>query len=95
VGLATKKQNSGIGRIRHLSVTGFFKGVSKMFTRKHALRFSLGSVALVVAGAANAAVDAAITTAITTMATDAATVASAVLVAIIGVVAIKFIRKGL
>lgn len=66
-----------------------------MFTRKHALRFSVGSAALVVAGAAQAAVDVAITTAITTMATDAATVASAVLVAIIGVVAIKFIRKGL
>lgn len=47
------------------------------------------------AATAQAAVDAAITTAITTMATDAATVASAVLVAIIGVVAIKFIRKGL
>lgn len=44
---------------------------------------------------AQAAVDAAVTTAITTMATDAATVAGAVLVAIIGVVAIKFIRKGL
>lgn len=42
-----------------------------------------------------AAVDAAITTAITTMAADAVTVAAAVLVAIIGVVAIKFIRKGL
>jgi len=50
---------------------------------------TLGSVT------AQAAVDAAITTAISTMAADAATVASAVLVAIIGVVAIKFIRKGL
>jgi len=47
------------------------------------------------AAQAMAAVDAAISTAISTMATDAATVASAVLVAIIGVVAIKFIRKGL
>lgn len=66
-----------------------------MFTRKHALRFSVGSAALVAAGTAFAAVDVAVTTAISTMATDAATVASAVLVAIIGVVAIKFIRKGL
>jgi hypothetical protein len=51
--------------------------------------------ACAMASPAFAAVDPAITTAITTMATDAATVASAVLVAIIGVVAIKFIRKGL
>ncbi len=50
---------------------------------------------LFTASSAMAAVDAAITTAISTMAADAATVASAVLVAIIGVVAIKFIRKGL
>ena len=66
-----------------------------MFTRKHAIRFSLGSALLVAAGAANAVVDVAVTTAISTMATDAATVAAAVLVAIIGVAAIKFIRKGL
>lgn len=44
---------------------------------------------------ANAAVPVAVDTAITTMAADAVTVATAVLVAIIGVVAIKFIRKGL
>ena len=47
------------------------------------------------ASQAQAAVDAAVTSAITTMGTDAVVVASAVLVAIIGVVAIKFIRKGL
>jgi hypothetical protein len=47
------------------------------------------------AGSAQAAVDPAVTSAITAMGTDAVTVASAVLVAIIGVVAIKFIRKGL
>lgn len=45
--------------------------------------------------AAHAAVPAAVSTAITDMATDAAAVAVLVLVAIIGVVAIKFIRKGL
>lgn len=44
-------------------------------------------------GSAAAAVDPAISTAITTMGTDAAIVAGAVLVAIIGIVAIKFIRK--
>lgn len=46
-------------------------------------------------GSVFAAVPADVTTAIGTMATDSATVATAVLVAIIGVVAIKFIRKGL
>lgn len=59
----------------------------------------LGVVGLMALGfsaaQAQAAVDAAVTTAITTMGTDAVVVASAVLVAIIGVVAIKFIRKGL
>lgn len=44
---------------------------------------------------AQAAVPATVDTAITTMAADAVTVATAILVAIIGVVAIKFIRKGL
>lgn len=42
-----------------------------------------------------AAVPASATAAIDTMAADGATVATAVLVAIIGLVAIKFIRKGL
>lgn len=42
-----------------------------------------------------AAVPAEVTAAVTGMATDGATVAAAVLVAIIGIVAIKFIRKGL
>lgn len=44
---------------------------------------------------AQAAVPPAVDGAITMMAADAITVATAVLVAIIGVVAIKFIRKGL
>lgn len=47
------------------------------------------------AAQAQAAVDAAVTTAISTMQADAIIVASAVLIAIISVVAIKFIRKGL
>ena len=42
-----------------------------------------------------AAVPVGVTTAITDMSADAVMVATAVLVAIIGVVAIKFIRKGL
>lgn len=42
-----------------------------------------------------AAVPVGVTSAVEGMATDAVTVATAVLVAIIGVVAIKFIRKGL
>jgi hypothetical protein len=53
------------------------------------------SATLFVTGVANAAVPAAVDTAISTMAADAVTVATAILVAIIGVVAIKFIRKGL
>lgn len=52
-------------------------------------------VVLMSAGVAHAAVPVAVTDAITAMSTDAVTVATAVLVAIIGVVAIKFIRKGL
>lgn len=66
-----------------------------MSYRKQVMKFGAGAALLAVGVTANAAVDAAITTAITTMAADAITVASAVLVAIIGVVAIKFIRKGL
>lgn len=50
---------------------------------------------LVVVGQVQAAVPASATAAVETMATDAAAVAVLVLVAIIGVVAIKFIRKGL
>lgn len=65
-----------------------------MFTRKHAIRF-LGAAATLVTATAQAAVPVAVDTAISTMATDAAAVATAVLVAIIGVLAIKFIRKGL
>ena len=49
--------------------------------------------ALLVMASANAAVPAAITTAITEMATDGAVIAGAVLVALIGIIAIKFLRK--
>ena len=42
-----------------------------------------------------AAVPADVTTAITTAATDSATVATAVLVAIVGIFAIKLMRRGL
>ncbi|MFA6016071.1 MAG: major capsid protein [Gallionellaceae bacterium] len=48
-----------------------------------------------VAVTAHAAVPVAVSTAITDMSADAATVAGAVLVGIIGIAAIKFIRKGL
>lgn len=65
-----------------------------MFTRKHAIRVA-GFSALGMSVSAVAAVPPGVDTAITEMATDAVTVAAAVLVAIIGVVAIKFIRKGL
>lgn len=47
------------------------------------------------AAASQAAVPEAVTTAITTGGTDAVTVGSAVFVAIIGVYAIKMMRKGL
>ncbi len=46
------------------------------------------------AGSAFAAVPTEVSTAVETMATDGATLAAAVLVAIIGIVAIKFLRKG-
>lgn len=59
------------------------------------LAVGVGSGAILFVGQAQAAVPAAVDTAITGMATDAAAVAGAVLVAIIGVVAIKFMRKGL
>lgn len=61
---------------------------------KQAMKYGSGAVVMV-SGAAHAAVPVAVETAITGMATDAAAVAVLVLVAIIGVVAIKFIRKGL
>lgn len=54
-----------------------------------------GVLVVVAPATAFAAVPVAVTTAISDMSTDAATVATAVLVAIIGIVAIKFIRKGL
>jgi hypothetical protein len=55
----------------------------------------VASATAVVATTVHAAVPAGVTTAVGDMATDAAAVATLVLVAIIGVVAIKFIRKGL
>lgn len=61
---------------------------------KRAAKYGSGASLLAV-GSAHAAVDPAITTAIGTMQTDAVTVAAAFTVAIIAVVAIKFLRKGL
>ena len=61
---------------------------------KRAMKYG-SAAALTFSGAAQAAVPAEVTTAIEGMATDAAAVAALVLVAIIGVVAIKFMRKGL
>lgn len=46
-------------------------------------------------GSAMAAVPAEVTTAVEAMATDGAVIAGAVLVAIIGIAAIKFIRKAI
>ena len=48
-----------------------------------------------VTAAANAAVPATVTTAITEMQTDAVVIAGLVLVAIIAVMAVKFLRKGM
>lgn len=86
------------GGFQSLPSVGFSSGVPEKVSnkmKKQLLR--VGSLVgfSVFAGAASAAVDPAITTAITTMQADAVTVASAVLVAIISVVAIKFIRKGM
>lgn len=63
--------------------------MNKMF------RFVAAPVAssLALVGAAHAEAPAAVTTAITAMGTDGATIAGAVLVAIIAVLAIKFLRK--
>lgn len=56
---------------------------------------ALIGVSLLAPLSAFAAVPVGVTDSITAMGTDGVTVATAVLVAIIGVVAIKFIRKGL
>lgn len=61
---------------------------------KKFLTVGVGS-ALLMVEQAQAAVPAAVSTAVTDMAADGASVAGLVLVAIIGIVAIKFIRKGL
>lgn len=61
---------------------------------KKLLKVGVGAGAFAVQQA-QAAVPVAVTDAIDVMAGDAVIVATAVLVAIIGVVAIKFIRKGL
>lgn len=58
-------------------------------------KVGVGAGAMLLSVQVFAAVPAGVTTAITEMSTDAVTVASAVLVAIISVVAIKFVRKGL
>lgn len=58
-------------------------------------KVGVGSAAMLLVAKAQAAVPLGVTTAISDMSADAVTVATAVLVAIIGVVAIKFIRKGL
>jgi hypothetical protein len=62
---------------------------------KRALLAGLAATSTFVTQTVLAAVPAGVTTAVGDMATDAAAVATLVLVAIIGVVAIKFIRKGL
>ncbi len=59
----------------------------------HALRLALVSGLTVAGGSAMATVPAAVDTALTGMATDGATVAGLVLVAVIAIVALKFIRK--
>lgn len=59
------------------------------------LKVGTGAAALLVSASSFAAVPVAVSTAITDMSADATTVATSVLVAIIAVVAIKFIRKGL
>lgn len=60
-----------------------------------ALRLAaIPAAVLASAGSVFAAVPAAVTTSVETMGTDGATIAGAVLVAIIAVVAIKFLRKG-
>lgn len=75
-----------------------YRAISKIFDWKN-LMFKIARFTLVPAGAllvmasANAAVPAAVTTAITEMATDGAVIAGAVLVALIGIIAIKFLRK--
>ncbi len=63
-----------------------------MQTRRIAQAASLGALAL--ASQAHAAVPADVSTALTDMKADALTVAGLVLVAIIAVVAFKFMRKG-
>ncbi len=59
------------------------------------IRFSLVSLALVGASAANAAIDAAVTTAITSAGTDAAVIGAAVLVVLVGIKAFKWVRRAL
>lgn len=63
--------------------------------KKNLRKLGFGAVAFLASASAFAAVPVGVTTAIGDMSADAVTVATAVLVAIIAVVAIKFIRKGL
>jgi hypothetical protein len=62
-------------------------------TRFH--RFSVAAVASALAGSSMAAIPADVSTAIGAVQADAVAVAVVILVAIVGVYAIKFIRKGL
>lgn len=62
---------------------------------KQCRKYGAGAALLAGFSQVHAAVPASATAAIDTMAADGVTVATAVLVAIIGIVAIKFIRKGL
>lgn len=59
-----------------------------------ALRFAAIPALLVATGSAFAVVPTEVTASVATMGTDGATIAGAVLVAIIAVLAIKFLRKG-
>lgn len=66
-----------------------------MFQTLKSRAVALGSGALVLVGQAHAAVPQEVTDAIDAMKADALVVAAAVLVAIIAVMAVKFIRKGM
>ena len=61
---------------------------------KNVSRFALGSLA-VLSASAHATIPAGVQTAIDSVGTNALAVAGTILVAIVGVYALKFIRKGL
>jgi hypothetical protein len=68
---------------------------SKAFKMTRFHRFSVAAVASALAGSSMAAIPADVSTAIGAVQADAVAVAVVILVAIVGVYAIKFIRKGL